>query len=299
MSVQYYDIALKNTTSSGISIPDLSGLYIPSSGAVNITDLFSFDRLISSPYLDTLIVSSGIVLNVNGTDLPVDRAQTFLSYHDAPEIPQTGTLLVQYDRDEEAIILDGINFLSLSDTPTTYSGQAGNSVIVHDNGYLSYGPSTASNIVSSYAPPASGTNNIWFNLNDNAIYYFDEYRDGWLSVVTHTYLYTYNAAISAAFMTVGNVSTHFAHFSFTRPATVVAINAHGDTGNATKGFELIDRNTEYVYKTFYMTNYEYYNNLENVELNTGTELQIFVLSAGQGIKYPIIQLEIKWRYEAP
>jgi len=316
MSIQYYNIILKNTTSSGITIPDLSGLTIPASGTRDITDIFPFDRLVKSEDMDGYITNSGIVLNVEGNDLDADRARIFLSYHDATYIqgvpiaasdplgrsefiPENGELVLKYDRELEMAGLGSISFLELVDSPTTYTG-IGNSVIINEAGDgLTYGEATASSIIASLTPPASGTNNIWFNLNDNAIYYYDESRLEWLSVVTHTYLYTYNAAISAAFMTVGNVSTSFAHFSFTRPACIVAINAHGDSGNASKGFELTDRNTEYVYKTFYMTNYEYYNNAEDVELDTGAELQIYVRSEGQGIKYPIIQLEIKWRYEAP
>ena len=146
MSVQLYDTVLKNTTSSGISISDLSGLYIPASGTVDITDLFPFQRLIYSLDLENVLVSSGVVLNIEGYDLSAERAQIFLSHHDATYIQGIpvggscvgidaanipGNLIVKYNRAENQINLEEVDFLGLSDTPASYSGR--NNYLVHVN----------------------------------------------------------------------------------------------------------------------------------------------------------------------
>jgi hypothetical protein len=150
MSVQLYDTILKNTTSSGITISDLSGLYIPASGTRDITDLFPFQRLIYSLDLEALVISSGIVVNIEGYDLEPERAQTFLSHHDATHIqgipigPGTahpaargalttasGNLMVRYNSDEDRIELDNVDFLDLADTPDSYAGYG--NYIVHVN----------------------------------------------------------------------------------------------------------------------------------------------------------------------
>lgn len=91
----------KNVTASGIEIPDLAGLWIPSYGQVTLTDLLSTVRMSESEDLDILIQNEQIVLNHNSKDLTV----------------------------QEALNLTEINtyvtFLNLPDTPTTYSGGGG------------------------------------------------------------------------------------------------------------------------------------------------------------------------------
>jgi len=191
-------------------------------------------------------------------------------------------------------------FLGLGDTPTTYSGMSGYVVAVApgEDELLFTEASTASSIVSGYEPPASGTGNIWYNLNDNGLYYYDDQRYKWLSVNTHTFLYTYNASIGAAYLSVGTVSTNFAHYGIRRPACITAIITEGDSGNATKGFDIIDASggVETVLKTFYLTDYVYENTTEDVNIEDDSELKIYVHSTAPGIKYPIVQIEIKWRY---
>lgn len=193
-----------------------------------------------------------------------------------------------------------VDFINLTDTPTTYSGLTDYTVKVNANSDgLVFSSVANANIISSYYPPASGTSNVWYNLNDNGFYYYDDERYKWLSVNTHTFLYTYNAAISAAYLSVGTVATNFAHYGIRRAACITAIIAHGDTGYPTKGFDILDAATdpETVVKTFYLSNYIYENVAENIDIENNSELKIFVHQEGQGVKYPIVQIEIKWRYE--
>jgi len=152
MAVQFYNTFLKNTTDSGITISDLSGIYIPASGTRDITYLFPVHRLIASEDIDGYIANGEVVLNIEGYDLSIERAEIFLSAHDATYLQgipigaggvkskedvgatASGTLVVQYDPNDEVIKLSEIDFLDLGDTPTTYSGYGGMSVTVVSGG---------------------------------------------------------------------------------------------------------------------------------------------------------------------
>ena len=138
MAVQYYEMALKNTTSSGINISDLSGLYIPASGTRDITDLFPFQRLIYSQDLDTLVSGGDIILNVEGQDLPINYAQVFLSHHNAthiqgvpiggnsaqPYITDTlsGGYIIEYDADNSKFDFNEFKLSNLRDVTVNENG---------------------------------------------------------------------------------------------------------------------------------------------------------------------------------
>jgi hypothetical protein len=138
MAVQYYEMVLKNTTSSGINISDLSGLYIPASGTRDITDLFPFQRLIYSQDLDTLVSGGDIILNVEGQDLPINYAQVFLSHHNAthiqgvpiggnsaqPYITDTlsGGYIIEYDADNSKFDFNEFKLSNLRDVTVNENG---------------------------------------------------------------------------------------------------------------------------------------------------------------------------------
>jgi len=81
-----HTLILKNTTSSGITLPDLAGLYIPAFDTRDISELFTTSKLEDTPILHNYITNSGIVLNVDNYDFSPTRATRFLSAHDATSI---------------------------------------------------------------------------------------------------------------------------------------------------------------------------------------------------------------------
>lgn len=209
MSVQYYDILFKNTTSSGISLGDLSGLHIPVSGTVNVSGLFPFQRLVSSEELDPYITNSGIVVNVEGNDLTSEEAVVFLSHHNATHIQGvpigggdtvgrtyminnaptfSGIGVLQYDASEEKVKLDEINFLNIADTPDSYAGY--DNYIVHVNStatgldfsdFGEYNRQFGNNFIYELDPTESSTSSTTFieKLTLSRAVPTGTYRVGW------------------------------------------------------------------------------------------------------------------------
>jgi hypothetical protein len=123
-------IILSNDTGSPITIPDLSGLTILDAVPVNVTELFMYDRLANSEDLYNYVVSSGIVMNVNGFNLSPERAASYLSYKDAAYIKGipigsdnevgvdttlSGGYVMEYDGDKVELNFKPYEFKSLRD----------------------------------------------------------------------------------------------------------------------------------------------------------------------------------------
>lgn len=189
-------------------------------------------------------------------------------------------------------------FVELLDTPTTYSGYAGSHVMVKDseNG-LEFVTEPPGTVISGTVPPDNNTS-LWYNSNDDIIYYWDETRMSWLSTSIINYLFTYSGNIDGLYLSVGNVVDSYAHYNMTRPAAIVSISAdQNPTGSlATKGYDII-ASAVTVY-SFNMVNDTYSNTNLNVELDQSAELQMFCVAAGARARDPIINLELRWRYEA-
>ena len=319
MAVQFYDILFKNTTSSGISIPDLSGLTISASGTANVSDLFPFQRLVSSEDLDPYITNSGIVLNVEGNDLSAEQAVIFLSHHNATHIqgipvggsatpgPQTmsvptvsGVVVLQYDSSDDKVKLDGLNFTDLADAPSTYSGaQAGYAAVVNPagNGVI-FGPSVPGATFSGSEPPNPSLSNIWYNDDDNVLYYWDTNRLKWLSIFTNNYLFTYGGAADGTYMTIGNVSHDSAYYYIPRPACIVGVTANAQASqNATKNFTLEDASTSSGVLDFQMANWVYRSFAEDADVDEGVELKCYVNAEGLSVRNPVVMMEVRWRYD--
>ncbi len=317
MPVQLYNMVLKNTTSSGISIPDLSGVYIPASGTVDITDLFPFQRLIYSLDLEDLVSTSGIVISVEGYDMSAERAQIFLSHHDATyiqgipigstaqpgprvlEVP-SGDLVVKYNKDDERIKLEEISFLSLSDAPSTYaSGTSGYAAVVNSEGTgLIFEPPTPGPTFSGAEPPNPSLSNIWYNEDDNVLYYWDTNRIKWLSIFTNNYLFTYGGAADGTYMTIGNVSHDSAHYYMPRPACIVGVTANAQaTSNSQKIFTLEDAATSSGMLNFQMTNWVYRSFTEDSDVDEGVELKCYIGNEGLAVRNPVVMMEVRWRYD--
>jgi hypothetical protein len=140
---------------------------------------------------------------------------------------------------------------------------------------------------------------MWYNNNDNIIYYWDESRNKWLSVYTHNYLFTYSGNIDGLYMSVGNVVNSYAHFHILRDATITAIAADQDpvgSSQPDKDYE-VQTNGADVF-TFSMILHEYTNEALNIDINEDDALQMYVVSVGTRVRDPIVNLEIRWRYDA-
>ena len=119
----------KNTTDGYFSIDDLSGVRLPASGTVDVTDMFTNYTIYESLDLKSAISGTQIIVNNGTNDLDVEDGLIYCSY----ETPVEDLPGLHYDIDNGtySIVIDGVayepvtTFTKLTDTPTTYSGEAG------------------------------------------------------------------------------------------------------------------------------------------------------------------------------
>jgi len=188
------------------------------------------------------------------------------------------------------------DFISLDDTPTTYSGGNYKYVRVDENQDKVYFNTVIGGVtVSGTTPPDPNEASVWYNTNDLILYRWDPARDEWLSTDLHNYLFSYQGAVSGLYMSIGNVGHEDVYYYIPRPACITGqIMAAENKGEDTKTYQIIDGAT--VLDSFTGTNYKYQNMAAKVNLDFGAELKVFCTSAGQAARNPVIVLEIRWRY---
>jgi hypothetical protein len=121
-------VIIKNTTSSGIEINDLSGQYIEPDGTLNLTDLYSFHEIARSEDLKELVNGGTIVINNGTRDFNISRALTYVDYNDAgtiqgvpildpAETTVSGGWAVKYGQDGvfDYFFFDPMRFVDLED----------------------------------------------------------------------------------------------------------------------------------------------------------------------------------------
>jgi len=209
----------------------------------------------------------------------------------------SGTLQDQID-DLVIDIESQDEFIELIDTPTTYSGYGDYVVSVNstEDG-LEFVAAAPAVVVSGTTPPSES--NLWYNSNDNIIYYYDNVRSKWLSTSILNYLFTYSANIDGLYMSVGNIIDAYAHYNIVRDATIVSASAEQRPAGsfATKGYEIhTDGSSVY---SFSMVSHSYANNSLNVDIDQDEGLQVFCTAAGSKSRDPIVNLELRWRYNIP
>ena len=256
--------------------------------------------LLSGQYIDfndanTVHMGYDTELYVNTTISGLRAVQLYHMVRYDQLTEASGTLQDQID-DINIEIEDTNEFIELLDTPTTYSGFGDYILRVNESedGVI-FVPST---LTSGTEPPASGTGGIWYNNTDQIIYYWDEVRNKWLSVYTHNYLFTYSGNIDGLYMSVGNVVNSYAHFHILRDATVTAITADQDpTGSSDpdKNYEIRANGTDVF--NFDMITHEYTNEVANTDIYAGDSLQMYISGDGPRVRDPIVNLEIRWRYD--
>jgi len=191
------------------------------------------------------------------------------------------------------------DFISLDDTPTTYSGGQYKYVRVNENNNLVYFNTVVGGVtVSGTTPPDPSYTTVWYNNGDFITYHWDPVREEWLSNDLHNYLFTYQGNIDGLYLSIGDLRHSYAHYLIPRPASVTGIIAAAERrNNSTKGFDVRDDGSTLF--SFNMSNWEYVDMDASVHLDTGTKLQMFCQSAGGRVRNPGITLEIRWRYVAP
>jgi len=235
-------------------------------------------------------------LYINSTVSGIRAAQPHQMVRYDQLTESSGTLQDQIDNIE--IDIENQNeFVELIDTPTTYSGQAGAHVMVNEyEDGLVFIPEPPGTIVSGTTPPGSN-DLLWYNGEDNNIYYYDTSRGKWLTVFTHNYLFTYSGNIDGLYLSVGNVVNSYAHFHILRDATITAMTADQDAFGSSqddKGYEIqVDGANVF---SFNMVLHEYTNEAMNVDISTGGSLQMYCTAVGSRARDPIVNLELKWRY---
>lgn len=188
------------------------------------------------------------------------------------------------------------DFISLDDTPTTYSGGNYKYVRVNENQDKVYFNTVIGGVtVSGTTPPDPNEASVWYNTDDLIIYRWDPARGSWLSSDLHSYLFSYQGAASGLYMSIGNVGHEDAYYYIARPATVTGIIMGSESkGESAKTFQVVNGST--VLSSFTGSNFKYRNMSANVELPDEAELKVFITSAGQACRNPIVVLEIRWRY---
>jgi len=116
----------KNTTDSNLNVNDLSGVRLPASGIVNVTEMFTNYTIYESLDLKTVISGGQMIINDGVEDLSVYDALIYCSYE--TPIDQIPGLEFNDNEGTYSIIIDDVEynsvtvFRALTDTPSTYSG---------------------------------------------------------------------------------------------------------------------------------------------------------------------------------
>lgn len=197
--------------------------------------------------------------------------------------------LLRYDQHE---------FIEQWDTPATYSGSSGKTATVNE---------TEDGLIFTYAqpgatatgttPPDPGDTNLWYNNEDHILYYWDNERESWLSIMSHYYLWTYNGGATGAYMAIGNITHDSAFYYIPKTATITSISSSAQkTQESSKTFQVETAASGTVLE-FSHTNWLYRDDTVNVHITEEDEMKCYITSDGQAVRNAIVTLEIKWRYE--
>ena len=155
-------IEILNITFSDIQLSDLSGLIVPASGTIDVTELFPFRRLCDSQDLDYQLTNSGVMLVINDGYITNEDARTYLNHKDATHIvgkpvdysqPMTNTArYLKFLPDEDKFQIEGVSFFDLDDVlATTYSGSSDRAMYVSSTASgISFRPKYREDVYTEY-----------------------------------------------------------------------------------------------------------------------------------------------------
>lgn len=151
------------------------------------------------------------------------------------------------------------------------------------------------NFYRSSAFPDS-TSCIWFNYNDNIIYIWDTLRNKWLSSYRTFVTFSNHGNTNGQYISNSSSLSANTGFLIYKPATIISIWGKATSGNNSKIIRIYDNDE--ILESFTLSNLYYKSSTFDLDIGNSedTYLRIFIDSAGQNIKNPVIQLEIAWRY---
>lgn len=183
----------------------------------------------------------------------------------------------------------------------TYDGPGGSGsgrVIIVDSGAVkldatsgSYAPLELTQQVSA---PTSGLAAGQISFINGTMYAYDGTRTKWLSVTENIYHWSDSAA-NGKIMQIGKAIDIGLGFKIPQNATIVKITVWSSGGNASKGFEVRKNGAATSLKSFALTTGSYTSTNDNIDLNAGDVLQIYVTGAGSSVLDPVVSVYLKWR----
>ena len=202
-------------------------------------------------------------------------------------------------------IVGALNELKNTDAATTldqaYEGAAGNGsgrVITAENGSVKIDASGATNAPFELVPqtvvPSTGLASGQMTVIGDELYIYDGGRSKWLSADSTTYIVSM-ASASGQIMSIGGTVGNDVGFKMPMKATLVKVSVSSSGGNATKGFEIRKVGSATPLKSFSLTAGSYMSSNDNISLNLGDIVQVYVVGQGTPVKNPIVTLFIKWQ----
>jgi glycine cleavage system H lipoate-binding protein len=183
----------------------------------------------------------------------------------------------------------------------TYDGPGGagsGRVITVDSGAVKLDATSGSyapiELTQQSAAPTSGLAAGQISFINGTMYAYDGTRTKWLSVTENIYHWSDSAA-TGKIMQIGGALDIGLGFKIPQNATIVKITVWSSGGNASKGFEVRKNGSSTPLKSFALTTGSYTSTNDNVDLNAGDVLQIYVSSVGSSVLDPVVSVYLKWR----
>lgn len=200
-------------------------------------------------------------------------------------------------------IIGALNELKNTDAATTldqaYEGAAGNGsgrVITADHGSVKIDASNATNAPFELVPqnsiPSTNLASGQITIIGDELYIYDGGRSKWLSADSTTYVFSMNSA-SGQTMSIGGTVGNGVGFKMPMKATIVKISVSSSGGNATKKFEIRKVGSATPLKSFSLNSGSYISLNDNITLNAGDIVQVYVSGEGTPVKNPIVTLFIR------
>jgi len=201
-------------------------------------------------------------------------------------------------------IVGALNELKNTDAATTldqaYEGALGSGsgrVITADNGSVKIDSSSATNAPFELVPqtvvPSTGLASGQMTIIGDELYIYDGTRAKWLSADSTTYIVSM-ASANGQIMSIGDAVGSDVGFKMPMKATLVKVSVSTSGGNATKAFEIRKVGSGTALKSFSLVAGNYMSTNDNITLNSGDVVQVYVSGVGNSVKNPIVTLFIKW-----
>lgn len=172
------------------------------------------------------------------------------------------------------------------------------STIIIDNGPVILDATSSSHaplqLTQQSAFPTSGLVAGQLTTINGEVYSYDGIRSKWLSIGTTTYSWADKNA-DGKILPIGESSHGGTGYMIPQNATIIKVTVWSSGGEATKAFEIRRNGVATSLKSFSLSGGTYISTNDNVNLNAGDVLQVYVSSAGNKIESPVVTVYLKWR----